>query len=197
MHDFDRAPVECTGCHVDFHQRRYGVNCERCHRADSWDMSFWNDRHMETLFPLVGSHRGLACNDCHLKGEYFRDTDCVSCHLENFRDNADNPGHATVNEQSDCALCHGPTTWNEIMALNHDSVFPINSGNHLGAWDRCSDCHTTSSYMEYNCTNSGCHPQSEMDSEHRRESCDGITYSPTRIECYHCHPRGDDSKCDD
>ncbi|MCF7796869.1 MAG: hypothetical protein K9N36_03775 [Candidatus Marinimicrobia bacterium] len=203
IHDFQRAPTACAGCHADLHGGRYGVNCEQCHRDDTWDMSYWADRHMETLFPLVGAHRGLACEACHGEGNYRIDPACANCHAADF--DLTVASHAGFTRQADCSLCHGPTNWQDIMALNHDQFFPINSGEHAGVWSSCNSCHPTAGvYQEFTCFGSGCHNVTSMNAEHCEgndcENCNGRTYPVTNVQpedCYFCHPRGNENFCGD
>ncbi len=196
LHRFQRAPSSCTRCHPDPHDNRFGRFCQDCHLSSTWEMSVWYDRHEETLFPLLGGHRGVPCEDCHIAGNYRLDTDCRNCHADQFVPEVS--GHQGYSQQDDCSLCHGPTRWQDILALNHDSFFPIHSGNHAFAWKSCSSCHSTpGDFTDFTCFGSGCHNATAMNSEHceggRCVSRNGYIYPAIGVtpeDCYHCHPRG-------
>ena len=67
--------MSCAACHTDPHRGQFGkrmqrlvdgqpVGCEACHTNKTWtDLSRFD--HSQTEFPLAGTHRAVACIDCH------------------------------------------------------------------------------------------------------------------------------------
>lgn len=203
LHLFRAAGEECAACHQDPHQNYWGSNCEDCHSSEAWEISMAFRRHESTLFPLIGAHFSTNCYLCHTEPRQIPPTACQACHAPDFDPGL--PSHGGLDMNTDCSTCHGPTRWNQILAINHDVFFPIYSGNHRGEWDSCSNCHTNAAdYQTFTCMGSGCHSQSEMNSEHCEdgecERCNGLTYPSNGVDsndCYSCHPRGDESTCGD
>ena len=55
----------CTACHKDKHQSKFGLDCTRCHQTSGWhDVTMADFDHRKTGFPLVGLHAGLKCEKC-------------------------------------------------------------------------------------------------------------------------------------
>ncbi len=89
--------LRCAGCHDDPHAGQFASAappkaCESCHRAKRWqELAFDHDR--DSAYPLVGAHRNVGCEKCHLTFEEhgkqtvrYRpiDTACNTCHpIEN------------------------------------------------------------------------------------------------------------------
>jgi len=203
FHAFAVKGTDCRSCHQDVHQNYWGDRCEDCHTPQGWDASQFYQRHDETLFPLLAAHRKLDCYLCHTRQGQLPSIDCQDCHSSDFRPELS--AHAGLTSTTDCSTCHGPTRWDQILAINHDAFFPIYSGNHRGEWSSCGTCHTQAgNYEIFTCFGSGCHSISRMNSEHcegsRCERCDGRTYPSSGVtpeDCYFCHPRGNESKCGD
>ena len=203
FHKFKTPGTTCISCHQDIHQNYWGNDCEACHSPENWNPAQSFRRHDQTLFPLVAAHRSLDCYLCHVEPQMIPSLDCQACHQSDFLPDMFSQGGFT--DRSDCSLCHAPTRWDQILAINHDVFFPINSGEHRGRWDNCSTCHTVSGdFQTFTCFGSGCHSITEMFSEHCEdgscEQCDGLSYPRTGVDsedCYFCHPSGNTSKCGD
>jgi mRNA-degrading endonuclease YafQ of YafQ-DinJ toxin-antitoxin module len=188
----------CSDCHIaDFNQsinpnhteNNLGTDCETCHTTEpDWQPALF-PTHNET-YPLTGAHGRIAtdCGACH-EGNYVNSPNtCVGCHQEDYNQTT-NPPHASAQFSTDCETCHDNVAW-VPSTFNHDGqYFPIYSGEHLGEWDACTDCHTNpANYTAFTCTNS-CHPQNETDPEHQ-----GIGgYSYNSEACFICHPTGEGS----
>lgn len=98
----------CASCHAadDIHRHMLGDQCDDCHTDMTWFQTRW--KHHQTGWPLRGSHRLAACNDCHAIGYIGTPTDCWRCHEADAP--LDIPAHlspAFVN----CDTCHRPYTW--------------------------------------------------------------------------------------
>ena len=79
--------ANCTSCHKDKHEGKFGVDCTRCHSTVGWkQISGTADfDHRTTAFPLVGRHAAVACDKCHkttsLLGKIRHDA-CTDCHRD-------------------------------------------------------------------------------------------------------------------
>ena len=195
---FYRIGNECINCHSEDYSATispnhssagFSTNCIECHNIYGLDWTSENINH--DFFPLNKGHEIEDCAKCHTSGGYSNtSTDCFSCHQEDYI-GAINPNHQSQNFPTECTECHTTDPeWMPAKFLEHDSHFPIYSGEHNGEWDNCLDCHSNpSNYSEVTCTT--CHSNPETDNEHS-----GIGgYSYNSQACLACHPNGtsDDS----
>jgi len=147
--------LSCTACHQDPHKGRFqerqvkvGANgqpagCEACHTTKSWrELDRFN--HDDTTFPLEGSHRAVACIDCHkppnletkLVNADFKQapTKCEECH-----EDVHGKQFAKADQITPCADCHNASKWKPSL-FDHDkrAAFPL-EGEHRNV--ACSGCH--------------------------------------------------------
>ncbi|KAF0197546.1 MAG: hypothetical protein FD166_1849 [Bacteroidetes bacterium] len=181
---FKDAETDCIDCHSDIHEQTTGPDCGRCHTPESWIINNISQLHEQTRFPLLGAHKSADCSGCHPSESLLKfepvGVECINCHRDVYEING-NPDHIKAGPSPDCSECHfaWSYTWREFS--NHDSWFPIYSGNHNGVWSDCSDCHTNpSNYGEFTCLN--CHGNGG------HEGVSGYSYNS--IACYGCHPTG-------
>jgi hypothetical protein len=169
--DFEVTSQDCYSCHHmdDPHQGRFGAGCSRCHTEDGWSPAKFD--HNLSSFPLTGTHMDVACEECHVNGQFEGlSTACVDCHAE--------PAYHAGQFGTDCAVCHSTVAW--IPAeFNGQHTFPLNHGD--GA--SCATCHPVS-FAAYTCY--GCHEHSEVEvrSEHLEEGIGSFD------NCMECHPTG-------
>jgi hypothetical protein len=182
--------TRCEACHItryatatpDHRAVGFSTSCAECHSTMDWARARFD--HNQAGFPLTGAHASLSCDQCHANFSFGGGSaTCVTCHQADY-DGTTNPGHAAAGIPTDCAACHGTTTWDGAR-FDHDQWFPVNSGTHRGRWSSCTDCHTAGNFSQFTCTQ--CHSQSEMDSHHREEA----GYGPAPADCIRCHPQGD------
>ena len=131
---------ECTNCHKDFHNNRFGKNCQNCHSTRGWNLvNREKFDHNRTAYPLRGRHTTLKCNQCHLPGRPFKIAHyekCKDCHADYHRgDFLQRPQHG------DCEECHKvegfkPSAF--TIAKHHHSKFAL-AGAHLAV--PCNACH--------------------------------------------------------
>ena len=130
----------CTSCHVDVHNNKFGNNCTRCHNEFSFTQikSLNAFNHEQTDFPLRGLHQALDCNACHktnLTGAIKHNL-CSDCHSDYHN------GEFAKNDNSpDCAICHtvsGFTPSNFTIERHKQTNFPLD-GAHLAT--ACVACH--------------------------------------------------------
>jgi hypothetical protein len=188
---FAHVPTACSDCHRDVHRGEFGYGCERCHIPRSWDnrRRMW-DRHAQTLFPLTGAHAIADCGSCHAENSPFQyalaPIECYDCHATQYEQTT-NPDHQSNGFSTDCQLCHSTDSWDARGFPQHESLFPINSGAHRGAWSSCTDCHVNpGSFDTFECTTCHEHSRALMDDKH--DEITGYVYESSA--CFACHPRG-------
>ena len=149
-------PVEsgnCTACHKDPHETRFGNDCARCHVTSDWhdqkagagagDATGARAFHQKTAFPLLGAHETVACKFCHgpfpgekakFKGLTF--ARCDACHLDAHVGQLVHSGASP-----DCATCHGDTTFAgaRFDVEEHARARYQLEGSHRAV--ACSACH--------------------------------------------------------
>jgi hypothetical protein len=132
--------ANCTDCHKDPHQNKFGQTCTKCHSEESFHslkISSGFD-HNKTAFKLVDKHLQVECNKCH-KTKYtdpLRHDKCTDCHTDYHR------GQFTRNGTTpDCSQCHnvkGFTLFSYTLDQHNQAVFPL-KGSHVAV--PCIDCH--------------------------------------------------------
>lgn len=174
------AQLSCMTCHEDVHKGQFTarmtaldtfgkpLGCAACHSTEDWhDLSKFD--HSQTMFPLLGAHRAVACVECHrapkagvtLQNIDFANTPmhCGDCHQN---PHADQFGPRA----SDCASCHNVTQWRPSL-FNHDKTpFPLKGAHENVA---CSACHTLEKTVNGNLV---------------------LFYKPTPTACEACHSTG-------
>ncbi len=182
------SKLSCTTCHEDIHKGQFAkrmaqpgpsgkpLGCEACHSTKDWkDLSKFD--HAQTDFPLVGSHRAVACADCHkppnlelnLMHVDFANAPktCVGCH--------ENPHSNQFGDRAtDCAGCHNTLKWRPSLFDHDKTKFPLKGGHEDVA---CAACHTLKKTVD----------ETEV-----------LFYKPTPTACEACHganiPKIDDHR---
>jgi len=170
----------CESCHIrDFQnttnpnhvQSGFSTKCEECHKSfDSWlNATFTTGGgtfdHASTGFPLTQGHANVACELCHIGGNYnlhIQLNDCGNsqCHLNTWRQ-TNNPTHAAAPNSfpiAQCSTCHTPAGWTTATFDHSTTGFPLTLGHANVA---CSSCHLNNNYnlkiAATDCGNSQCH----------------------------------------
>ncbi|MGW8144277.1 MAG: hypothetical protein ACWGN2_07755, partial [Anaerolineales bacterium] len=93
------------------------------------------------FFPLVGEHADLDCLSCHTDAQYAGTPNlCVDCHLEVLPD---------PHFDSECSLCHSPTSWQDISFDHNMNIAADCQSCHMDDrmsdhyFGQCSACHNT------------------------------------------------------
>ena len=149
----------CTACHKDVHENKFGQDCKKCHTEESFHivkgMSTFD--HDKTDFKLIGKHRLLACKSCHKTSltAPIKHDHCNDCHADYH-----NKDFAKKGISPDCNQCHtndGFTPSTYTIQRHSLTKFPL-EGAHAatpcmachkkdGKWSfknmgtRCIDCH--------------------------------------------------------
>lgn len=132
--------ANCSNCHKDVHDNKFGQNCAECHNNDSFKAvgGVKNFDHGRTNFKLEGKHLNVACKACHKEGftkhiRYQRCTDCHDdYHSNQFLKNGVSP---------DCSACHtvkGYAEFSYTIEQHNEGVFQL-KGAHLAT--PCFACH--------------------------------------------------------
>ena len=129
---FSEAPSGCFDCHgeQDPHKGNLGEQCVECHNPNDWNKFDFD--HDITEFPLLGEHKEVACNSCHLNTRYEETPkNCNACHSLNDVHNGRNGNQ--------CEDCHSPRNWIEPkFEHDRDTDFPL-KGKHKKTV--CEACH--------------------------------------------------------
>jgi hypothetical protein len=145
--------LSCITCHEDVHMGQFAkrmsvrdgagsvLGCQACHSTKEWkDLSKFD--HAQASFPLIGSHRAVACADCHKPPNLeltMRHVDfarvpvkCGECHANPHADQFGAKGR-------DCESCHNSSKWRPSLFDHEKTGFPLQGGHENVA---CSACHT-------------------------------------------------------
>ena len=149
----------CTSCHTDVHNNRFGQDCRQCHSEESFHvikgMSSFD--HSKTDYPLEGRHQLVKCSGCH-RTKYtdpLRHDKCSECHTDYHREQ-----FARQGSKPDCSWCHntkGFSMTSFTIERHNEGAFVLD-GAHLATpcivchkkddrWEfrdigiRCADCH--------------------------------------------------------
>jgi hypothetical protein len=177
--------LSCETCHTDPHHGEFAdrmkapradgkpAGCEACHSTKAWsDLARFD--HSTTRFALLGTHRAVACVDCHkpanmettLKNVSFKAAplQCEGCHEDphagQFARDGKVPG---------CGDCHSTAKWRPSL-FDHETQTEFSlRGAHQNV--SCSQCDKATR---------------EVDSK------TVLFYKPTSKQCAACH--GPESK---
>ncbi len=180
------VPNQCASCHNDVHSMSVGNDCVQCHTSDTWLIDNIPELHEENGFPLIGSHSGLSCVDCHDSETNLRfdriGNDCISCHQDDYLA-TQSPNHTDLGFSTDCLECHDPlgTGWDSDN-IDHD-FFPLTLGHDI---DDCTQCHITDNYADASPECVSCH-QTDYDTAQDPDH-DGSGFSTNCVACHTTNP---------
>lgn len=130
----------CTACHKDEHQNKFGQNCKECHNENSFRevKLLENFNHNLTDFPLQGKHAKVNCKECHKTGytATIAHKSCSDCHADYHKNEFDLNGKDP--KCDDCHSLNGFTPSTYSIEKHNLSKFPLN-GAHLAS--PCFSCH--------------------------------------------------------
>ncbi len=130
---------DCSSCHHDVHQNKFGKECRTCHNTSGWknyDRTTFD--HGKTRYPLLGRHRLVSCEKCHLPDRprtAIRFQNCQDCHTDYHQGQFQHrPDRGT------CESCHDVNGFSpaKFTVEEHQTKF-ILDGNHLAI--PCTACH--------------------------------------------------------
>lgn len=197
---YREASSSCGNCHKDddLHDGQLGAKCGDCHNNSTWAAAKYD--HGKTKFALVGKHKDVACNACHLGGKYKNaPLSCISCHLPDDAHRGD--------RGENCAECHTPSGWT-VSKFDHakETGFALLGRHNVIA---CNDCHKTGR-MEDEIPNTciGCHAADDshagrfgekcndchnndgwanMDYDHLARNKFALEGAHAKLDCHACH----------
>lgn len=118
--------AECVSCHLvnysstkspSHSAAKFPTDCKKCHNPKAWTPNFFN-HNTESWFALSGSHIGVSYIKCHSKDYAGTNTECKSCHQNNFIATT-SPSYVAAKYPSDCKMCHTSTGWKPSV-FNHN-----------------------------------------------------------------------------
>jgi hypothetical protein len=136
--------------------------------------------HNTTPFRLEGRHQTVACEACHVKGQYAgTPTTCFQCHWVRRKDD-----RYQLRLGSECESCHRPTSWTAVR-FNHAAVGGVPLGaNHQTI--ACDSCHTDGQFTTATADCVSCHRRDYQAAANPNHVSAGF---PTT--CESCHRPGD------
>jgi len=115
--------------------------------------------HLETGFVLEGPHSYLACESCHVGGQFKGlPRHCSGCHERGTLVSASAKPLNHIVSSPDCAACHAGDQWDSRVLVDHAEVSgscaSCHNGttalgkpvNHIPSGETCDDCHTTTAW---------------------------------------------------
>lgn len=149
----------CTSCHKDVHDKKFGQNCSQCHSEDSFlkIKQLNNFNHSLTNYPLAGKHQFVACARCHKTGytSGIKHNRCANCHTDYHAKQ-----FAIQGRSPDCSDCHSTLGFerSDFTVQRHNEAAFVLTGAHLAT--PCFACHKKSdkwSFREIGETCFDCH----------------------------------------
>lgn len=209
----------CTSCHKDIHNNKFGNDCAKCHNENSFHqiagLSGFN--HSKTNFPLTGKHINLDCKKCHTSKltDPIKHNLCLDCHKDYHEGQ-----FIKNNVRTDCKECHTTKTFigsSYTIELHNKTKFKL-EGAHMATpcfvchkktdkWDfrikgdKCTDCHDNTHknhisekyYPEENCT--ACHTNthwSQVNFDHNTTKFK-LLGAHKKTSCTDCHFKKDEN----
>jgi RNase P subunit RPR2 len=142
--------ASCADCHADPHQKRFGLDCARCHTAEGWkNLGLAGFDHSKTRFALTGKHLQVECARCHYPENaagqrVAAGTEGARVHYKPLNFAACTDCHNDPHQKRfglDCTRCHSTAGWPSITAgaFDHDKTrYPLR-GRHVQV--ACEKCH--------------------------------------------------------
>lgn len=205
--------ANCTNCHKDVHQNKFGQNCRDCHTEESFHVikGMTAFDHNRTDFPLQDKHREVSCKSCHKTKltDPLKHGRCSDCHSDYHRGQFAREGITP-----DCSSCHdtrGFSLFDFTLERHNSGRFPL-TGAHVATpcfvchmkeekWSfreigiRCADCHrdihegfiSEKYYLEKDCKK--CHHTGQWSEVTFEHALTGFLLKGghTKPDCRDCH----------
>jgi len=142
------AHENCTDCHRDVHENRFGPNCTRCHSESSFHQikNSGNFNHAATGFPLKGRHQSVSCTSCHKNGYSgtLKHSRCADCHTDYHRKQ-----FVSGSLVPDCSECHTEQGFSPtLFTIERHNRTPFVLGRAHQATP-CFECHKKDERWEF------------------------------------------------
>ena len=155
---YSQAPTDCRSCHADDYETTVdpphaavgiGLDCATCHGITQWSKAQFT--HADQ-FPLIGSHGGLRCLQCHENTPgalaAIADASCAACHESPHGMQFATAIPAVLNVamfEESCTACHDATHTSfrrpdaGMTSLQHDATgFTLVKPHDT---QDCAECH--------------------------------------------------------
>ncbi len=208
----------CTPCHTDVHNNKFGQNRTQCHNGESFSVIIKGVQgfdHNKTNFKLEGKHQKVDCKSCH-KTKFtnvLKHTRCTDCHADYHKTEFAKQGISP-----DCSQCHtvnGFQEFNFSIEQHNAGAFQL-KGAHLAtpcfachkketaksdtAWHfknigkRCSDCHKD---IHQTFISEKFYPNADCESCHNENKWNSISFDhkKTNFELSGAHAKGTCRDC--
>jgi hypothetical protein len=132
--------ANCTACHTDQHQGKFGQNCKDCHSEQSFSLVKGTEGfdHSKTRFQLEGKHQKVNCRSCHKHKltDPLKFSHCSDCHNDYHEQQFSVSG-----KSPDCAECHQVSGFSGASySIDQHNKTPFQlKGAHLAT--PCFACH--------------------------------------------------------
>jgi hypothetical protein len=205
--------ADCYGCHSAAFQSTTTIGgsvpnhvtagfpttasaCATCHPITTWSAGVF--KHAATGFPLTNGHANVACNLCHINGNYslnIAPTDCgnAQCHLTDWQ-NTNNPVHSSAGSAfaaANCSTCHTTTGWT-AASFDHSVTGFTLTGTHMSPTPTpCALCHVNNNYTLNSADCYGCHSAVYLQTASIGGSVPNHVaagFPTTAAQCASCHP---------
>jgi hypothetical protein len=161
--------------------------------------------HNTTLFPLVGAHARVPCEDCHKSGLPAKGLPrtCNACHVQGgMRASTFKPPlHIPTSLAQQCSDCHNQNAWTPAVMLHTSDMFGQcarchNNSQakgkppaHLPTTASCDACHTTGAWTPTKRVMHDASTVGRCSSCHNGTIASGKTpfHVPTTAQCDTCH----------
>jgi hypothetical protein len=208
----------CSDCHKDPHQNRFGRNCSQCHSEESFQIIKGASKfdHNTTDYKLEDKHLTVNCKACH-KTKFtdpLKFGHCTDCHADYHKNQFAGNGISP-----DCSKCHnlkGFALFSYTIEQHNQGVFPLRGAhgaipcsechkkqkdwNFKGIGINCKDCHKdihqgyieTKYYPDSDCRI--CHTEARWAGVSFNHSQTGFKLTGAHItaECKACHFKSDE-----
>jgi hypothetical protein len=136
--------------------------------------------HNATAFRLEGKHQALACESCHLNGQYRGTPNtCYGCHWVRRKDD-----RFLTQLGTECEACHRPTSWAAVRWDHGGQTGIVLNGNHRQI--ACESCHRGASVRSAALACVSCH-QTDFD----RTTTPNHRAAGFPVTCESCHRPSD------
>ncbi|MBZ5643257.1 MAG: hypothetical protein LAO19_10885 [Acidobacteriia bacterium] len=205
--------TDCYGCHTAAFQSTTtlggnvpnhvtagfpttAAQCASCHPITTWAAGVFN--HATTGFPLTNSHATVACNLCHINGNYtltISPTDCGNsgCHLTTWQQ-TNNPVHSTAGTAfaaANCNSCHTTVSWTTATFDHSTTGFALVGTHSSPVPTACVACHVNNNYTLNSADCYGCHSavfQGTATIGGNVPNHVAAGFPTTAAQCASCHP---------
>ncbi len=140
---------QCSSCHKDPHDGRFGASCTSCHSVEGWrsirNLAQERGFHDQTRYPLKGEHLDVACTACHgpspgrkakFKGLAF--AHCTDCHSDAHDGQL---AKESSGKPADCKRCHSVEGFSPprfTLADHQQTEFKLEGAHRVVG---CAGCH--------------------------------------------------------